>query len=83
MCFIPFKARGDNGTREYGLTERDAAGCGRVKTTKWVKWVPLDRCSIDGLVHEAEIEVGIVSDQDGSAATGITNGQPDFAEYTL
>ena len=83
MSFIPLESRRDNGAREYGLTECDAADSRCVKAAKWVKRIALDGRAFNRLIHEAEIEVGVVPDEYRATTALFAYRSANFPEDAL
>ena len=72
MCLAAVErmAGGQHGLAQYGLPEGKATEADRVETAEWMERIAFVSAAAHGLVQEAEIERGVVANQDRSLATG-------------
>ena len=83
LRFVPTHVRGDRRTRKYRLTERDAAQSSGIEATERMKRIAFDRRSFDGLIDEAQIEMGVVTNQHGATAAIFFHGTTDLPKNAL
>ena len=65
------------------MSESHAAQGGRVEAAERVKWIALDSRPVQGLVYKTQIEVRVVTYQDGALAAMLAHGLANLAEHAL
>ena len=85
MCglVVPVHAGRQRGLGQHRLAKGDAAQGGGVEHAERVEGAALDGGAGNGLVQEAEIEMGIVCNQDRALAAGILDRLPHLAKHIL
>src|SRR5690348_1249689 len=76
MCFATVErmAGGQHGLAQYGLPEGKATETDRVETAEGMKRIAFVSAAAHSLIQEAQIEAGVVADQNRPLATGLAHG---------
>src|SRR5699024_5629269 len=65
---VPDYAGGNGGAAQHGLAQGHAAQGGGVEYRKWMEGAAFDAGALDGGIEKTEVEMCVVSNQDGALA---------------